>query len=258
MTAPVLTALGLAAAGLLALPRPPLVVPASAKRAAGDAGMSPGSPGMAAAGRSSYRRRAAVTAVGTFAVAVLTGVGPWWLELTLAAGVGAGVLRLPERTTGAERFDDHRRLAVHADLLAACLDAGMGTGPALLAVPAPRLGHGRRQRPNDPMALLQGVAALLALGADPEAAWQSIAHHDDLAALAAAAKRSSAGGAAMADAVREHASRLRSSMADQAQRSAGRAGVAMTAPLGLCFLPAFLCLGLAPVIVGLLATLHLF
>ena len=32
----------------------------------------------------------------------------------------------------------------------------------------------------------------------------------------------------------------------------------MTAPLGLCFLPAFLCLGLAPVVVGLLASLHLF
>jgi hypothetical protein len=32
----------------------------------------------------------------------------------------------------------------------------------------------------------------------------------------------------------------------------------MTAPLGLCFLPAFLCLGLAPVVVGLLSTLHLF
>jgi pilus assembly protein TadC len=41
-------------------------------------------------------------------------------------------------------------------------------------------------------------------------------------------------------------------------RAAGRAGVLMTAPLGICFLPAFLCLGLAPVVVGLLGQLEIF
>ena len=36
------------------------------------------------------------------------------------------------------------------------------------------------------------------------------------------------------------------------------AGVLMTAPLGVCFLPAFLCLGLAPVVLGLLGQLDIF
>ena len=41
----------------------------------------------------------------------------------------------------------------------------------------------------------------------------------------------------------------------ESARAAGRAGVLMTAPLGVCFLPAFLCLGLAPVVLGLLGHL---
>ncbi|MDQ3055153.1 MAG: type II secretion system protein F, partial [Actinomycetota bacterium] len=32
---------------------------------------------------------------------------------------------------------------------------------------------------------------------------------------------------------------------------AQRAGVALMAPLGLCFLPAFVCLGVVPVVVGI-------
>ena len=38
---------------------------------------------------------------------------------------------------------------------------------------------------------------------------------------------------------------------DAARRAAERAGVAISGPLGLCFLPAFICLGIVPVVVGL-------
>ncbi len=108
------------------------------------------------------------------------------------------------------------------------------------------------------MMLLDAVGALLMLGADTETAWKSAQRHPELAGLAAAAKRSAVAGASFADAVREHAVALRAAAADAAERTAGRAGVAMTAPLGLCFLPAFLCLGLAPVVAGLLSTLDIF
>ena len=36
-----------------------------------------------------------------------------------------------------------------------------------------------------------------------------------------------------------------------AAASAERAGVLISGPLGLCFLPAFICLGIIPVVVGL-------
>ncbi len=205
-------------------------------------------------------RRAAVVAAGVLAVGLMLGLWPWWFGLALAAGAGVLALRLPERRSNAARAEDRHRLAVHADLLAACLDAGMSIGAGLVAVSA----AGNTDRavgdddPDDPLRVLDGVAALLLLGADPQTAWRSAQEHPDLASLAASARRSAAGGAAFADAVREHAGALRAATAAAAERSASRAGVAMTAPVGLCFLPAFLCLGLAPVVVGLLGTLRLF
>ena len=160
-------------------------------------------------------------------------------------------------------------LAVHEDLLASCLDAGMAVAPALRAVAQALSGAGSAG-PADfsagitdlanggPIAALDAVAAMLALGADPDTAWQHADLDPDLAPLAAAARRSASGGAGFADAVREHAAALRARAAAESVQAAGRAGVLMTAPLGLCFLPAFVCWGLAPVVVGLIGKLNIF
>ena len=45
--------------------------------------------------------------------------------------------------------------------------------------------------------------------------------------------------------------RARAALTDVAEARAQRAAVLITAPLGLCFLPAFLVLGVAPVVIGL-------
>jgi hypothetical protein len=45
--------------------------------------------------------------------------------------------------------------------------------------------------------------------------------------------------------------RVRAELVDTAQARAQRAGVLVAGPLGLCFLPAFLVLGIAPVVIGL-------
>lgn len=241
-------AVALCAAAVTAWPGPPMFAapadPAARRRS----------------GPSATQRRAALVAIAVLAVALVADWWPWWLTFLLAGAAGGATLPIPVRAGGADRTADRRLLAVHADLLAACLDAGMPVGAGLLAVNSirrPVLAQ-RAQDGRDPVELLDGVAALLMLGADPVRAWASAAPHTELGSLAAAAIRSAAGGTKLADAVREHAVTLRVAVADDAERSAGRAGVAMTAPLGLCFLPAFLCLGLAPVVVGLLSTLHLF
>ena len=41
---------------------------------------------------------------------------------------------------------------------------------------------------------------------------------------------------------------------DDAHARAERAGVLVSGPLGLCFLPAFVCLGIVPVVIGLAGT----
>lgn len=187
----------------------------------------------------------------------------WWIVVPLAVVTGAVIAHLPTGRSAAEREADRRLIAVHSELLASCLDAGMAVGPALRAVsdvlsdrgpPPGRSGAGSA----GPLATLDAVAAMLSLGADPGTAWRVADLDEDLAPLAAAARRSAAGGGGLAQAVREHAAQLRQEIAAASVRSAGRAGVLMTAPLGVCFLPAFLCLGLAPVVVGLLGQLDIF
>lgn len=228
---------------------------------------------------SAARRRGIVAGGAVFAGGVLLFPGSWWLVAPAAAALGFAVARRPTGRSATRRAADRRLVAVHAELLASCLDAGMAVAPALRAVgdvlvpgsirgrsagasgrgagPGPA-GPGRDRDPAGPLAALDAVAAMLSLGADPGTAWRLADLDEDLAPLAAAARRSAAGGGRLADAVREHAAQLRQENTAASVRAAGRAGVLMTAPLGACFLPAFLCWGLAPVVVGLLRQLDIF
>lgn len=199
--------------------------------------------------------------VAPAAVLLLVAPETWWL-LVLAAALVLFRLRTSARGGGGDRSRRCADLAVHHELLAACLDAGMPIGPALRAVadsvPPSARGPARASPVSDPWVSLDGVAAMLELGAGPDAAWASVDDDDDLRPLAAAARRSALGGAGLADAVRDQARSLRSQVEAASRRATGRAGVLMVAPLGLCFLPAFLVLGLAPVVLALLSRLHLF
>ena len=62
---------------------------------------------------------------------------------------------------------------------------------------------------------------------------------------------SSVSGVALADAVSTLAAQCRQDATHAAAATAERAGVLIAGPLGLCFLPAFVCLGIVPVIAGL-------
>src|SRR5690606_13700950 len=97
---------------------------------------------------------------------------------------------------------------------------------------------------------------LLALGADAATAWERAAQEatdasGEIAALARLARRSARSGSSLAVAVGELAEQRRGAVEDAAAARAERAGVLIGGPLGLCFLPAFICLGIVPVIIGL-------
>jgi len=207
-------------------------------------------------------RRAAVGAAAVAGAGILLFPGAWWGVLPVSVVVGVVLAKRPAGRSAPVRAADRRLVAVYAELLASCLDAGMAVGPALRAVSDVLIDRGSAVRSvgddAGPLAVLDAVAAMLSLGADPGTAWRIADLDDNLAPLAAAARRSAAGGAGLAEAVREHAAQLRQETAAASIRAAGRAGVLMTAPLGVCFLPAFLCLGLAPVVVGLLGRLDIF
>ena len=65
------------------------------------------------------------------------------------------------------------------------------------------------------------------------------------------ARRSASSGAALADGVTDLAGQSREDAADAARAAAERASVLIAGPLGVCYLPAFICLGIVPVVAGL-------
>ncbi|EHI13202.1 type II secretion system protein [Mycolicibacterium thermoresistibile ATCC 19527] len=101
--------------------------------------------------------------------------------------------------------------------------------------------------------LLNRAAGLLALGADPATAWSGTGPAADSStdALMRLARRSATSGAALADGVAELAATIRQQAEHSAAAAAERAGVLIAGPLGLCYLPAFFCLGIVPVVAGL-------
>lgn len=136
------------------------------------------------------------------------------------------------------------------DLLAACLRAGLPMAAAASAVAS--------SAPPDLGAALLRAADMLTLGADAATAWERAAQDaagrpgaTEIESLARMARRSARSGASLAEAVGELAVQHRGAIEDAAAARAERAGVLISGPLGLCFLPAFLCLGIIPVVVGL-------
>ncbi|MFZ2116428.1 MAG: type II secretion system F family protein, partial [Pseudonocardiaceae bacterium] len=68
---------------------------------------------------------------------------------------------------------------------------------------------------------------------------------------AKAARRSGRSGMALAESLARLAADVRADAREQSEARAQRAGVLIAAPLGLCFLPAFLVIGIVPVLIGL-------
>jgi pilus assembly protein TadC len=138
-------------------------------------------------------------------------------------------------------------VAALADLVAACLAAGCGPVEAVEAAAVARRGAGGDR-------LLEAVAAIRA-GSDPVAAWRSLEEPPELAALGRALARATESGTATAGAVVAVARTQRLAGRLAAEAALARLGVLAAAPLGLCFLPAFVCLGVVPVVLDLGARL---
>ncbi|MEV0947379.1 type II secretion system F family protein [Rhodococcus sp. NPDC049939] len=138
---------------------------------------------------------------------------------------------------------DPLAVAAAFDLLAACLRAGLPVATAADAV--------SRSAPPPLSESLRRAADLLALGADPTAAWEAAASDPATESLARMARRSAQSGSSLAGSITELAIDSRTEAEHSAAASAERAGVLISGPLGLCFLPAFICLGIIPVVIGL-------
>ncbi|MCJ0894599.1 type II secretion system F family protein [Rhodococcus sp. ARC_M5] len=168
--------------------------------------------------------------------------------LIILPSVAGGLRRLaPESSVDTDAVDapipDPLAVATTFDLLAACLRSGLPISTAAAAA--------AQSAPASFGVALRKAADLLELGADAQTAWDSVAQDPETEALARMARRSARAGSSMASAMTELAATQRTRAEDASAAAAERAGVLISGPLGLCFLPAFICLGIIPVVVGL-------
>ncbi|MCO5994944.1 type II secretion system F family protein [Actinoallomurus rhizosphaericola] len=191
-----------------------------------------------------------VSVVAGLACALVLG-GPvgWSAGALLAVGLTRFLARLEPRAVRARRARMVAELPIAIDLLAACLRGGGAWHESVEAV-AGAVGG--------PLgAELAHVAARIRLGADPAAEWLALARDPVLAPLGRAAARAASGGAPLAATLTRLAKDQRRVARVAAATRARSAGVRAVAPLGLCFLPAFILLGIVPAVAGIAATVLL-
>lgn len=170
----------------------------------------------------------------------------------LGAVLAFGWLRRHAAREAAASGDQEERrleeqLPLVAELVAACLAAGAGPHRAAEAVGDSLDGPAG--------ARLKRVATELRLGAEPAAAWDAFGERPGAVRLARCMARAEASGVPAVEPVSRLAAELRAERARAASGRARRAAVLVTGPLGLCFLPAFLAIGVAPVVLGIARSL---
>ena len=209
----------------------------------------PARPGRRAGLPPGVLRGGAALLVGAGVAVSLPGL-PGLVAGVLAAAVGFRCLPEPpsadRRRAVAEAAALRTQLPLTADLLAGCLASWCAPATAAEAV-AGAIG--------EPMAgRLAEVAADLRMGGGAEESWARFGADPVLAPLGRCLVRASASGAPPAAGLARLAEGCRAEAATAAQGRARRAGVLATAPLGLCFLPAFVLIGVVPVVTGLAGT----
>lgn len=219
----------------------------------------------------------ALTAAALLAFPVGASSGSRLLRLTLAAdGSGTsgrqptgprtgrrflGLLRGGLALASSDTSTGLRDPAMVLELVAAMLQSGSGLGRALELVAAVAA--------DDIRGPLRPVVSALAIGADWDTAWGSNSRtsnsgfsrrhpreggshrHPDILLLRDALAFAAYTGAPSAAILYAQAARIRRDRFRLAEKRAAALGVKLVIPLGLCSLPAFICLGVVPVLLAL-------
>lgn len=147
-----------------------------------------------------------------------------------------------------ESREDHRasraELPEALDFLAVCLSAGSTSSDAVETV--------ADVSPPATAALLRQVSAHLHVGRTPEEAWDTLRQHPIWGDAARDLARSARSGTSLVEVLQAHAEDARALAHDHQVKRARTAGVKSVLPLMVCFLPAFILIGVIPIIGALL------
>ncbi|WP_344246770.1 type II secretion system F family protein [Isoptericola hypogeus] len=191
---------------------------------------------------------------GIVALLAVVATAPWWAAHSGSrrrARGGSDVAGAP--AAGAAPDDPTAvELPVLLELLAAAMRAGAGV-PRALEATADSLDGAAAVPGADPAGgpdgrALRAAARALRLGADWDAAWRGAPPR--LGALHRALRGAWVDGAASSDALRAARDEVLHDRRAAARTAAARLGVRLVLPLGACFLPAFVLVGLAPVLIA--------
>ncbi len=182
---------------------------------------------------------------------LLVALGVWsvldgWLGLAVGVLVGWWVQRwlssLPRAASRRRQRERQTALPIAVDLLSACLSAGASQLRGLQVVGdcvEASVGQDLRR-----------VALALEVGGSPDEAWALVAG-GDLVAVAALMQRCAWSGAPVAVLLGDLARDMREQVRAEALAEASALGVRSAGPLGVCFLPAFILIGVVPLVIGL-------
>ena len=165
----------------------------------------------------------------------------------LAVGAGVVAHRWVSRTESSadrRRCERLNRDLPHAvDLLVACLAVGRPPAAALSVVAGALRGPLAHE--------LRAVATQLDMGADAFAVWHGLSRDPALGPVGRAFARATRSGSSVTAALSGCADDLRRLRRADAQARARSTGVRAAGPLGACFLPAFVLIGIVPTVASL-------
>jgi Flp pilus assembly protein TadB len=128
------------------------------------------------------------------------------------------------------------------DLMAACMSVGASPSSAIervsRAVEAPMCQE------------LAAISARLRFGVDPARVWSELGSHPQLGPLGRCVARATESGASVADAMHRLAADQRRASRAEVESRARAVGVKAAVPLGVCLLPAFILVGVVPLVAG--------
>lgn len=188
------------------------------------------------------------------AVGVAVGlVGPLLVAGRLGILVGAAIGLMGFAFAAWLPASGSRRLAaalvaeqpIALDFLSVALSAGLPLSIALRRV--------AEISPPATKELLARMGTDAALGRLDSAGWRELPGAHAWRGVAQDLARSQHSGTTLADSLALHSQLSRQRLSDGARQRAKRVGVQIALPLMLCFLPAFLAVGVAPMVVGLLS-----
>lgn len=180
-----------------------------------------------------------------------------WLLLGQDSGAGvAGVLAIPlaiallQWLEAASERRKAKQLSAQLpgclELFAAALDAGVPLRAAVRHIAA--------LAPEPSAGLLRGVLGHIELGRSDAQAWTSLRDDQTWGPVARDLARCAASGAAVADVLEVHAAEARMVRRARREMAARAVGVRSVLPLVCCFLPAFVLVGVVPIVAATLGT----